>query len=160
MEEIHTDVEASTSLPEEGETRIGIVGPESFPGLWSIVGPLLQRSIDYTNGEESLADVLWELERDVSQLWVVATPDGTVYGVVVTSLVRRSQMLVCHISHLAGYALSKWIHHLATIENWATHQNARRMTCYGRPGLKKTLQHQGFRVEHFVFGKALERKLH
>lgn len=74
------------------------------------------------------------------QLWVAFdSADAKVLCAVLTRLAQMRSGLYCEVVACGGAESVRWIHGIATIEEWAKSEGAIKVTVQGRPGWAKLL---------------------
>lgn len=74
------------------------------------------------------------------QLWVACDDgDAKVLCAVLTRLAKMRSGLYCEVVACGGAEATRWIHGIATIEEWAKTEGCSRVTVQGRPGWAKLL---------------------
>ena len=117
--------------------------------VWPVVAPLIERSIEFSDGKFSLADVHRFLEEQTCQLWLIYSA-ARLAGALVTQIInypqdRRLLFLFC-----AGVEADKWLHLSEVIKSYAREHGCSCVEIYGRPGWVKKMRPFGFRPIHVV----------
>jgi hypothetical protein len=73
------------------------------------------------------------------QLWIAWGEEAKILCAVVTRLAKMRSGLYCEVVAAGGAEVERWIHGIATIEEWAKTEGCSRVTVQGRPGWAKLL---------------------
>ena len=117
--------------------------------VWPVVAPLIERSIEYSDGKFALADVRRFLEEQTCQLWLIYNAAG-IAGALVTQIINYPQDRRLIFLFCAGVEADQWLHLSEVIKNYAREQGCSCVEIYGRPGWVKKMRPFGFRPIHVV----------
>lgn len=111
-------------------------------GVWTTVSPWVQQSIDKSQHDYELDDILFRLyERDM-QLWVWYEEEEIV-ACCVTTIIKWPRKKICSMPIIGGKAMNKWL--TPEVEElfvqWAREQGCSQMEGYCRDGWLRLLPH-------------------
>lgn len=128
----------------------------SVDEVWQKVQPLLQKGIDYGDGELDVKDILKFLLDRAMQLWVLYNyTEDVIVMASVTEIIHYPQRKYCRFVTLGGERVDDWMSYIADIELWAKSQGCDSMEAYGRRGLAKKLEQVGYTNQYVVIRKPL-----
>ena len=126
--------------PSPIRSRGELVGiyAELVPAIWQEARPLIASALARGNGGFAEEDILGALLSREMQLWLYV--EGRIKGVVVTELVNYPRLRACLLVLCAGTDIQGWIHHIETLERWASAQGCEVIEAYGRRGWARLLK--------------------
>lgn len=141
-----------------GDSTVMRVDPEHVDQIAALVEPLLERSIPYTEGFQTIDQMIDSLRQGVRpwQLWAIAHRDRMA-GAFITTLERYGDDLVMTFEVIGGVEAQSWIAPL--IANFEEYMAAMYGVTYarvvGRKGWERFLSRYGYEPTHFVTSKRL-----
>ncbi len=118
--------------------RIFCIPRADVMDLWQRVYPWLDAA--YAELDIPLPPMLRaDLLSGDKQLWVAWGDEAKILGAALTRLAKMRSGLYCEIVACGGAESTRWIHGIATIEEWAKSEGASKVTVQGRPGWAKLL---------------------
>ena len=115
---------------------IGILEEPELYRVWPEIKALLHTAAIVTNSPT------WEPDH---QVWVVID-NNQIIAAATTRLVEGNE---AELWHIAGHRVREWLPQLSgLIEEWATMNHAKRVTCQGRKGWAKLSEPLGWHVYH------------
>jgi hypothetical protein len=109
------------------------------------IGDFWQRAYPWIDSAYAKQDIpvpvaLFEdLKVGNKQLWVAWGDEAKLLCAVLTRLAKMRSGLHCEVVAAGGAQVRRWIHGLATIEEWAKSEGCSKVTIQGRPGWAKLL---------------------
>lgn len=123
-------------------------------GYWHIVEPLLQTIIDRFDPGYSADDILFHVEQQKMQLWLIA-PDE-VCAVVITEITNFPQYKTLHAPFIAGERMGEWFDPVFDVlESFAKHHGCKYVTGCGRRGWVRQGKPRGYRETYTVLRKEI-----
>lgn len=132
------------------------VPPEILEKVWPVVGPMLQKAIDYSRGTTTLEDCVRRVAAKEAQLWLVIDTDqgNKVMAAGVTSLQKfPTGVLICNIELFGGEHMHEWFEQKEEFEKWAKEEGCREVRLFARKGWAKHLK--DYRLTHYLMTKEL-----
>ncbi len=123
--------------------------------VWPRVAPELERALAYSDGENSIEDVLDRLMDARMQLWVARSGIDQL-GFGVTEIDSYGQFTVCRIVLLVGEDFDLWVGVITGLERWALEQGCTALEWWGRPGFEKPMRQYGYTKRYVVMRKRLQ----
>ena len=128
---------APLALSSLDECGVAEVRAHEVAGVWPHVVDEIKRALDL-NDRMAPDHVLQRLHAGRYQLWLV-DEEGD-YGVIVTSLEKHHQKLVCRIILAAGIgAVKRWRLPMGKIEAWAKGEGACEVEIVARVGWSRVM---------------------
>lgn len=128
----------------------------SIEQVWDKAKPMLQKGIDYGDGELDMDDILKFLLDRAMQLWVLYNyTEDVIVMAAVTELITYPQKRICRFVTLGGGRVEDWMSYIEDIEGWAKVQGCEAMEAFGRRGLAKKLEQVGYANKYVVIRKEL-----
>jgi len=116
------------------------VPPNEIQHVWHIVGPLLQKGIDKSNGEYTLDDLYQFLVSDAMQL-LVAVINDRIVAAINTEIVIYPRKRAVRLINAGGSHLQQWGPELwEFMEQMAQNNNCDLIEAVGRPGWMRFLK--------------------
>lgn len=123
-------------------------------GYWYIVAPLLQTIIDRFDPGYTTDDILFRVEHQEMQLWLIA-PDA-ISAVVITEITHFPQYKTLHAPFIAGERMAEWFDPVFDVlEAFAKHHGCKYLTGCGRKGWVRQGKPRGYRETYTVLRKEL-----
>lgn len=124
--------------------------------VWDIVGPLLEKSIDYSDKRYTVDDIKRDIKSKDMQLWVVVDSAGNIHSTIVTRVVIYPQRKVLFLEHIAGSDFDEWKHLLHVFVAFAQRKGCSSIDAFGRPGWEKKIAPLGFKKRQVIYRLPLE----
>jgi hypothetical protein len=125
------------------------IPPDQVLFYWDTVFPWLEAAYaktDIPTPESLLAD----LASGHKQLWVAYAepPDNRILCAVLTRLAKMLGGLHCEVVAAGGREITRWIHLMSSIEDWARLEGCVKVTVIGRPAWLRVLRN--YRQRHVM----------
>ena len=130
------------------------VKPEDVSDYWQLVGPILKKATDVSEGRYSISDLKERCESGAFQLWLVID-NGRVNAALTFSISIFPQKRILSIHYLGGEMMKDWIAPLADfMQRMTLVQQCDGLEFVGRPGWEKVLAPFGLRKAfvHYIRG--------
>lgn len=134
--------------------RLIRVSLEEMERYWVLVRHLIEEAVKSSDGRYASYDILRALLA--GQMVLFVAEDESVKGCAVVQVVDYPGARICKILCCTGKELSKWVHLLTGIEQWAKTQGCKLMEPVCRLGWAKVLEQQGYSRGHVLLKKVLE----
>ncbi len=156
---VHPDVaEIYTNKSGSTHNDIQLIGVpnSSLDDVWESAKPMLQKGIDYGDGELEIDDIYGFLKDRAMQLWVLYNyTEGAIVMAAVTEIVNYPRTRLCRAVVLGGDRVDDWMDNLVGLEVWAKSMGCDKMEAFGRRGLAKKMEKIGYRNKYVVIRKDL-----
>ena len=114
--------------------KLEIVPWREVVNLWSEVRPLLEPSVNLTDGAWVISDVLNRLISDDADLWIIRH-DGKIQGCCVAMITDHPSKQIYAMTFIGGTGLRDWLQFEDVIGDWAKSQGCAAMEgCDARGG--------------------------
>ena len=134
--------------------QVQIVSPNNIYGVWDLVEPLIQASLDVGFGYTSIDQVKLLLSKGMQTL-IVAVEDDEIKGAMVVEFVNYPNERVIFLAELGGKAVVDQ-DVLNQVEDWARHNGATRMCAWAdEPRARLYKLKSGFTTARHVVEKKL-----
>lgn len=129
-------------------------GVSPVDNLWPVIGPLLEKAVEHSNGYTTIDYELGELKALRKQLWAIVTEDRGISAAGVTSLLKTSTgLLIANIELLGGDNMKAWFALKDQFETWATNEGCNEVRMFARKGWARELP--DYKIRSYVMSKAL-----
>lgn len=134
------------------------IPPEAITKLWPLAAPLLEKSIELSNGYTTLDREREALEAKNKQLWFVINPEGAVKNEAVAAGITSLQQnadgsKTANIEYFGGKDMQSWFSLKSVFENWARDEGCRDIRMWARKGWARHLS--DFKLTHYIMRKEL-----
>lgn len=127
--------------------------------VWEEVSPILERAIQYNNGEFFIEDVLDSLRRNEEILWVAVdnSLNNEVIAASTTKIIKTERKRILFIRLMAGKHMESWIHFSDQFERYAHDNNCDSIEANMVPKVAQLVSDKlkDYRVTHHVLVKDL-----
>ena len=122
------------------ETSVDLIDPNSIPGDWGQIEPLLQRALDQIDSGFTTIELLCRFLQGNMQLWRI----GEWQGAAVTQFADLPTHRTLTVLYLAGDGMADWLEVLMkTIHVFGDAGQAKYIEVFGRPGWEKVFKTRG-----------------
>lgn len=121
--------------------------------VWPVVLPMLQRAIDFNDGDFDGNHVFERLMEDTMQLFVGYNTDDIIYAAV-TELIPYQYNKALRIVLMGGKQINSWVD-TKTFEKFGKLEGCNRIEIVGRKGWVKKLISRGYKQTHYIVTKEL-----
>jgi hypothetical protein len=121
--------------------------------VWPVVLPMLQRAIDFNDGDFDGNHVFERLMEDTMQLFIGYNTDDIIYAAV-TELIPYQHNKALRIVLMGGKQINSWVD-TKTFEKFGRLEGCNRIEIVGRKGWVKKLESRGYRQTHYIVTKEL-----
>jgi hypothetical protein len=122
--------------------------------VWPVVKPMLQRAIEYNDGDFDSNFVLSRLLDSTMQLFVGYNPKEIIYAAV-TEILPYQKVKALRIVLMGGKDIDSWVD-TTIFERFARSQNCARIEIVGRKGWIKKLETRGYKQTHYIVTKEVK----
>jgi hypothetical protein len=130
---------------------------EKFIELAPLLLPLIERAMEYSQGEYSLDDVIDGVLDKKMQLWGVVDGEAGIVGAAITRVIQAPGLTTLQIMYVGGTDMREWGPSFdATLNDFGKTQGCTRLQACGRHGWAKALKPQGYSQDYVVMGKAIK----
>lgn len=148
----------------EGELYITGIQAEDIDRVWNMVAPMLEKSIEMSNGNHTIESVYGELKNKTQQLWIVAKPGNVMYaGTTKIVVSKEPKRKIGHILFVGGSQkafLPAYFKFNDVICGWAKENGCDYMLTYTRAGTKRFAKKMGWeKVCKTEYGDLLFKEL-
>lgn len=134
---------------------ITAVPRQEVPNIWHIVGPMVERAIDYEGRRTDAISVYASLLTGELGLWVALSDEGII-GCTVTRLYDAPLCRVLSLDYTAGDNVDTWLDEGAEVLNrYAYDHGAEFMECRGRRGWEPRLRKYGWDNKAVLYERAV-----
>jgi hypothetical protein len=133
--------------------QLACIPPDSVHLVWPRVAGLIEAAM--RRGDlSSFAAVAAAVSAGRAQLWVACNSEGSeIAAATVTELHQPQRRKYCVIVACGGYDMTRWLHLLAPIEDWARAEGCDAMRIMGRKGWARVLP--DYNVNRIVLEKEI-----
>ena len=131
-----------------------LVGVNDVDLVWPVVKPMLQRAIDFNDGDFDSNFVLSRLLNSTMQLFVGYNPKEIVYAAV-TEILPYQKRKALRIVLMGGKDIDSWVD-TKIFERFARSQECDRIEIVGRKGWIKKLETRGYKQTHYIVTKEIK----
>jgi len=129
--------------------RIIALKPEQMRGMWPHIEGYFQSFQDRSRGAILAYDLLAQCMSGDRQCWIAT--DGHKVSACALTEVQSGPKKVVILSFCAGENMGEWWQDMVrTIRKWAKSIGSKRLTAIHRPGWKKFLEKEGFKMTHMT----------
>ena len=139
------------SLAEKIEPGLRIVGVQSYQmkAMWPHIEKYFQSFEERSRGAILAYDLLAQCMAAQRQCWIAT--DGVYVQACALTEIQPGPKKVVILSFCAGEHMEDWWREMVqTVTAWAKEQGSARATALHRPGWKKFLESEGFKMSHIV----------
>ena len=127
---------------------------EEVDKVWIFVKDYIQKALDSSGSYADHYHIKDQVKKNMMQLWVAwEEKEKKVYAVGVTELKQYPKYRTMNFRILTGEQMSKWVHFLKPMEEWAKTQGVKKMEYYARPGWERFLKTKGYKKTHVQLDK-------
>jgi hypothetical protein len=126
---------------------------------WKVVLPMLQRALEYCDGEITAEDLFTFIMQGMMDLWV-AYEEEKIWAVAVTEIAQYPRMRMLRIVALSGEDIQVWKHFDAYLERYAFLQGCKMLEGLTRLGMEKVAKEFGWRRRFVVLRKQVATVTH
>lgn len=119
--------------------------------VWPVVKPMLQRAIEYNQGDFDTNYVLSRLMDSTMQLFVGYDTKDIIYAAV-TEILPYQKLRALRIVLMGGKDIDSWVD-TKIFERFALSQACERIEIVGRKGWIKKLKSRGYKQTHYIVTK-------
>ena len=126
--------------------------------VWPGVRPLIERALEYADGETHSDDVLCFIRERKMQLWAVF--DGpAIIGASVTEIIKYTRKTSVRVAYLAGDNFTEWMAEFDDIlAAWGREQKADSIEVVGRKGWGRKLVGLKYKERHVILRKEISHE--
>lgn len=131
------------SFPSAPTYRVGVIEPAKLraPAVAAVVAPLLDRALQYSRGQYTLAQVAELIDAGEFTLWGVVGPQG-LDAVFVTDIDKAyGSGPVLTVVLMGGENTGLWLHLEPVVADYARARGCTKMLLIGRRGWSRVLKH-------------------
>jgi hypothetical protein len=121
--------------------------------VWPVVLPMLQRAIDFNDGDFDGNHVFERLMEDTMQLFIGYNTDDIIYAAV-TELIPYQHNKALRIVLMGGKQINSWVD-TKIFEKFGKLEGCNRIEIVGRKGWVKKLISRGYKQTHYIVTKEL-----
>lgn len=134
--------------------QITQVPREEVPAIWSVVGPMIDRAIEYTAHRVELIDVYADILLKNMMLWIAFNEENEIVGCAVTRVYETPLTRCLTFEYLAGDDIDTWLDEGDVMLNsYAFDMQCEWMDCRGRFGWVPRLKNLGWESKAVFFEK-------
>ena len=122
--------------------------------VWPVAQPLLQKAINYNDGDFDSDHVFFRLQQQTMQLFIGYNPKDVIYAAV-TEIIPYQKRKSLRIVLMGGKDIDSWVD-TKIFERFAKVQGCDRIEIVGRKGWIKKLKTRGYQQKHFIVTKELK----
>lgn len=122
--------------------------------VWPVVKPMLQRAIEYNDGDFDTNFVLSRLMNSTMQLFVGYNEKEIIYSAV-TEILPYQKRKALRIVLMGGKNIDSWVD-TKIFEKFAVSQECDRIEIVGRKGWIKKLETRGYKQTHYIVTKEVK----
>jgi len=126
---------------------------EDIDLVWPVVLPMLQRAIDFNDGDFDGNHVFERLMEDTMQLFIGYNTDDIIYAAV-TELIPYQHNKALRIVLMGGKQINSWVD-TKIFEKFGKLEGCNRIEIVGRKGWVKKLESRGYKQTHYIVTKEL-----
>lgn len=140
-----------------GEVIIAAVKPSLIQLIWPAVRPQLATAIDYSNGELTIESIEHDIVNGNLILLTVNIDAVIVASILIHKKTFESGLSVLNVPLIGGYDMHLWGKKLLTLlERIAKEEGCTEVYGSGRPGWKRIMEKEGYKVIHTIMSKSVE----
>jgi hypothetical protein len=127
---------------------------------WDVLAPVIQESLDYSQGELTTDDARTLAGKGFMQVWT-AVEDDEVVGVMLTELVQYPRYKSVRVVTFSARLFADWREYEPLLEQYARELGADRVEAFVRPGLTRMLATLGgYTKAYDVIVKSVIKEIH
>ena len=150
----HKPTEPSITSFSADEYALVAIEPEDLGNVWSIIEPLVLKTIDGMNGRHTMQSLLAEVMDHDLALWAVVSQGKGMQALVGTQIaVSSSGLRSLVIRFTAGKGVHDWVYLLDQIEDYARSVGCQRVETWARKGWAKHMP--DYKLTHVLLEKDL-----
>lgn len=144
---------------ERGELSLAIFSADTISIIWGEIEPMLQRSIDITNGMQTIELVKAEIDNKEAVCFAPIR-DGKIEAVIVCRVVEYATYRAARIIACAGENLKEAMQFIEAIDAWARSHNCYEIECWCvNPAMARLVRGLGWKPKFTALTRDLRRKL-
>lgn len=121
--------------------------------IWPVVKGMLQKALDYTDGELTLNDIYNTLMTGERALWVVFKDNEPIACVTTRIDQHKSGLKICVIDFAGGHSFKEWDTFTDYIEPYYASLGCTKMEIAGRKGWLRLHTAKNFKLKYCVLRK-------
>tara|TARA_R110000803_G_scaffold127054_2_gene194583 strand:- start:378 stop:815 length:438 start_codon:yes stop_codon:yes gene_type:complete len=139
------------------EVLITAVHPKDVDKIWGKIAPLIEKAMEYSNGEHDIADIHYKImNKNMLLLNITEGKDMTVAAVTLEMTTFPSGKKVLTIVTCGGSDMHLWLDKmLETSEGIAADAGCEDVYVVGRGGWQRQLKSNGYGLVHTVLKKTV-----
>lgn len=142
--------------PERIKLDVSLVPLEYLAQVWPVVGPMLKRATDQSEGRYELEDLRKMLACEAFQLWVIFEPDMNIVAAITSTFTQYPQGKFLSGQFLGGERLDDWKDmFLKVFDQWGRDNDCDFVELTGRAGWSKVLAPNGYRELYRTYQRDL-----
>lgn len=131
-----------------------LVKVEDVDLVWHVVKPMLQRAIEYNDGDFDTSFVLGRLMDGTMQLFIGYDTKDIIYAAV-TEILPYQKRKALRIVLMGGKNINSWVD-TKIFEKFSRSQGCDRIEIVGRKGWIKKLEKRGYKQTHYIVTKEVK----
>lgn len=146
--------DASRMSSSVDEYALLAIEPEELGNVWSLIEPLVLKTIDGMNGRHTLQSLLAEVMEHDLALWAVVSQGQGLQALVGTQIaVSSSGLRSLVIRFTVGKGIHDWVYLLDQLEDYARSVGCQRVETWARKGWAKHMP--DYKLTHVLLEKDL-----
>ena len=130
------------------------IEPDDLGNVWSIIEPLILKTVDGMNGRHTLQSLLAEVMEHDLALWAVVNQQNGLQALVGTQLaISSSGLKSLVIRFTVGKGIHDWVYLLDQLEDYARSAGCHRVETWARKGWAKHMPE--YKLTHILLEKDL-----
>jgi|TARA_Y100000310_G_C20475682_1_gene712277 hypothetical protein len=137
MGKLVTEIQSeSTTI---GKCKVVLVAPSDVSYVWDDVVPLLDKALQYSEGEMTSDDLAPHLDNENLRMWV-AMKGNEIIACMVTEVIEYPRKKIVRVITLAGKDMDLWYDFLPLVEGYAVKQGCSALEAWTRKGMTRKLK--------------------
>jgi hypothetical protein len=151
---MQVQADASRMSSSVDEYALLAIEPEELGNVWSLIEPLVLKTIDGMNGRHTLQSLLAEVMEHDLALWAVVSQGQGLQALVGTQIaVSSSGLRSLVIRFTVGKGIHDWVYLLDQLEDYARSVGCQRVETWARKGWAKHMP--DYKLTHVLLEKDL-----
>lgn len=138
--------------------EISPVRIEQIPLIWHIAEPMLQKAVDYSDGELTTQDIYNTLLNGERALWVVFKDNDPIASITTRIVECQTGLKICCIDYAGGHSFKDWDAFTDYIEPYYASLGCTKMEIAGRKGWLRLHTAKDFKLKYCILRKDISHE--